>query len=312
METPIVIEGLVKTYKGGFKAVDMLDLKVGKGAFMGFLGPNGAGKTTTIKIMTNLLSKTNGRTLLNGVDTAHDPKRALADVGAVVETPEFYPFLTPVETLEYLGRLRGMSKDHLKVRIDEVLRLVKMEENKDKRIGEFSKGMKQRIAIAQAALHEPSVIILDEPTSGLDPLGMFEVREVLRGLRNEGYTIFMSSHLLNEVQEVCTDIALINRGKLLRFGKVSDLLQEVRAKKIEVKVTNRLDGSTMGRIAAVSGVKELQAISDSMFSLNLEGDDEVQARMLLDLQALGLRIVYFRESGLALESLYRSLITDSR
>jgi ABC-2 type transport system ATP-binding protein len=205
-----------------------------------------------------------------------------------------------------------MSKEHLKVRIDEVLRLVKMEENKDKRIGEFSKGMKQRIAIAQAALHEPSVIILDKPTSGLDPLGMFEVREVLRGLRKEGYTIFMSSHLLNEVQEVCTDIALINRGKLLRFGKVSDLLQEVRAKKIEVKVTNRLDGSTMGRIAAVNGVKDLQAISDSMFSLDLEGDDEVQARMLLDLQALGLRIVYFRESGLALESLYRSLITDSR
>jgi ABC-2 type transport system ATP-binding protein len=290
----------------------MLDLKVEKGAFMGFLGPNGAGKTTTIKIMTNLLSKTNGRTLLNGVDTAQDPKQALADVGAVVETPEFYPFLTPVETLEYLGRLRGMSKEHLNVRIDEVLRLVKMEENKDKRIGEFSKGMKQRIAIAQAALHEPSVIILDEPTSGLDPLGMFEVREVLRGLRKEGYTIFMSSHLLNEVQEVCTDIALINRGKLLRFGKVSDLLQEVRAKKIEVKVTNRLDGSTMGRIAAVNGVKDLQAISDSMFSLDLEGDDEVQARMLLDLQALGLRIVYFRESGLALESLYRSLITDSR
>jgi len=292
--------------------VDMLDLKVEKGAFMGFLGPNGAGKTTTIKIMTNLLSKTNGRTLLNGVDTAHDPKRALADVGAVVETPEFYPFLTPVETLEYLGRLRGMSKEHLKVRIDEVLRLVKMEENKDKRIGEFSKGMKQRIAIAQAALHEPSVIILDEPTSGLDPLGMFEVREVLRGLSKEGYTIFMSSHLLNEVQEVCTDIALINRGKLLRFGKVSDLLQEVRVKKIEVKVTNSLDGGALSRIAAVNGVKELQAISDSMFSLNLEGDDEVQARMLLDLQALGLRIVYFRESGLALESLYRSLITDSR
>ncbi len=312
MESPIVIEGLVKTYKGGFKAVDTLNLRVEKGAFMGFLGPNGAGKTTTIKIMTNLLSTTSGRTLLNGVDAMKDPKRALADVGAVVETPEFYPFLTPVETLEYLGRLRGMSKDHLRTRIDEVLRLVKMQEFKDKRIGEFSKGMKQRIAIAQAALHEPSLIILDEPTSGLDPLGMFEVREVLRGLKTEGYTIFMSSHLLNEVQEVCTDIALINRGKLLRSGKVRDLLQEVRSKKIEVKVTKRLEPRTLSDIAALTGVKDLQAAGENVFSLNLEGDDEMQARVLLDLQSLGLRIVYFRESGLALESLYRSLITDSR
>jgi ABC-2 type transport system ATP-binding protein len=312
MESPIVIEGLVKTYKGGFKAVDTLNLRVEKGAFMGFLGPNGAGKTTTIKIMTNLLSTTSGRTLLNGVDAMKDPKRALADVGAVVETPEFYPFLTPVETLEYLGRLRGMSKDHLSTRIDEVLKLVNMQEFKDKRIGEFSKGMKQRIAIAQAALHEPSLIILDEPTSGLDPLGMFEVREVLRGLKTAGYTIFMSSHLLNEVQEVCTDIALINRGKLLRSGKVVDLLQEVRSKKIEVKVTNRLEPRTLSDIAALTGVNDLQSVGENMFSLNLEGDDEMQARVLLDLQSLGLRIVYFRESGLALESLYRSLITDSR
>jgi ABC-2 type transport system ATP-binding protein len=141
---------------------------------------------------------------------------------------------------------------------------------------------------------------------------MFEVREILRGLKNEGYTIFMSSHLLNEVQEVCTDIALINRGKLLRSGKVKDLLQEARSKKIEVKVTNRLEPRTLSDIAALTGVKDLQAAGENIFSIDLEGDDELQAKVLLDLQSLGLRIVYFRESGLALESLYRSLITDSR
>jgi energy-coupling factor transporter ATP-binding protein EcfA2 len=143
------------------------------------------------------------------VDVTKDPKAALAGVGAVVETPEFYPYLTPKETLAYLGELRGMSKEDIDRRSKEVLETVKMTEWADKRIGKFSKGMKQRIAIAQAILHEPPVIILDEPTSGLDPRGMVEVREILMELKKADYTVFMSSHLLNEVQEVCTDVALI-------------------------------------------------------------------------------------------------------
>ena len=188
METPILIENLEKTYKGGFKAVDALSLSVPRRSFVGFLGPNGAGKTTTIKIMTHLLDATGGKVYLNGVDAMSDPKKAMAEVGAVVETPEFYPYLTPVETLEYLGRIRGMSKQDIRRRTDVVLETVKMTEVKNKRVGQFSKGMKQRIAIAQAIMHEPSTIILDEPTSGLDPRGMYEVREVLNDLKKEDYT----------------------------------------------------------------------------------------------------------------------------
>ena len=262
--------------------------------------------------MTNLLSKTNGRTLLNGVDTAHDPKQALADVGAVVETPEFYPFLTPVETLEYLGRLRGMSKDHLKVRIDEVLRLVKMEENKDKRIGEFSKGMKQRVAIAQAALHEPSVIILDEPTSGLDPLGMFEVREVLRGVEEGGL------YHLHELPPSERGAGGLHRHRLDQPWQAAALRQGERPSPRGPSEEYRGQGHQSpgwehpGQDRGCERGQGAAGHQRQHVLLNLEGDDEVQARMLLDLQALGLRIVYFRESGLALESLYRSLITDSR
>ena len=204
MEYPIEIENLVKDYRGGFRAVDSLTLKVPHKAFLGFLGPNGAGKTTTIKVLTNMLVATSGKASLNGIDVMTDPKMALSDVGAVVETPEFYPYLTPIETLEYLGQLRGMSMTDIRRRSKEVLDVVKMTEWQDKRIGKFSKGMKQRLAIAQALLHEPSVIILDEPTSGLDPRGMFEMREVLRELKKGDYTVFMSSHLMNEVQEVCS------------------------------------------------------------------------------------------------------------
>ncbi|OGS41660.1 MAG: multidrug ABC transporter ATP-binding protein, partial [Euryarchaeota archaeon RBG_16_62_10] len=218
----IELQGLTKNF-GVIKAVDNLDLTVPEGRTVGFLGPNGAGKTTTIKILTNLISATSGHALLRGIDVTTDPKRALSSVGAVVETPEFYPYLTPVETLAYLGRVRGMSGRELTSRTNEVLEQVKLEQWRSTRIGKFSKGMKQRLAIAQALLHQPEILIFDEPTSGLDPRGMVEVREIIRGLKKERYTIFMSSHLLLEVQEVCDSAALIDRGKLLVYDSMDNL-----------------------------------------------------------------------------------------
>ncbi len=311
MVEPIVIQNLTKEF-GTFKAVDNLDLVVPRKTFMGFLGPNGAGKTTTIKILTNMLTASSGSAHLNGVDVTQHPKEALADVGAVVETPEFYPYLTPVETLAYMGELRGMSKADIAARTKEVLETVKMTEWADKRIGKFSKGMKQRVAIAQAILHEPSVIILDEPTSGLDPRGMFEVREILNELKKADYTVFMSSHLLNEVQEVCTDVALINRGQLLKKGSVNDLVNSSVSKRLEVRTLQPINGELLNKVSRLEGIGELRAAGENQFLLSLSGNDEAQARLLTDLQSLGLKVVSFKESGVALESLYMSLIKESR
>jgi len=310
MSEPIVIDGLVKTYKGGFRAVDNLSLTVPKKGFVGFLGPNGAGKTTTIKMVTSMLSVTSGHIYINGVDATQDPKKALADVGAVVETPEFYPYLTPLETLEYLGKLRGMSSADIKKRSKDVLELVKMTEFQNKRIGEFSKGMKQRVAIAQAVLHEPSVIILDEPTSGLDPRGMFEVRQILNDLKKADYTVFMSSHMLNEVQDVCTHAFLINRGRLLKSGLVSDLISETKAKKIDVHVSTPIDMDMTVKLG--NKLKGLNVSSAYTFSFDVIGGDEEQALALLDLQSMGLKIISYKESGVALETFYMSLIAESR
>jgi ABC-2 type transport system ATP-binding protein len=311
MTEPIVINKLTKDF-GGFKAVDDLSLTVPRRSFMGFLGPNGAGKTTSIKILTNMLSATSGEAYLNGVDVTKDPKAALANVGAVVETPEFYPYLTPRETLAYLGELRGMSKGDIERRSKEVLETVKMTEWADKRIGKFSKGMKQRIAIAQAILHEPSVIILDEPTSGLDPRGMVEVREILEELKKSDYTVFMSSHLLNEVQEVCTDVALINRGKLLRSGSVAELVGQATVRRIEVRTLQQVTGELLNRVSKLEGISELRAAGEHQFMFSLNGGNEEQSRTLTDLQSLGLNVVSYKESGLALETLYMSLIKESR
>ncbi|MDH7508709.1 MAG: ABC transporter ATP-binding protein [Methanomassiliicoccales archaeon] len=296
----------------GFKAVDTLNLTVKKKSFLGFLGPNGAGKTTTIKILTSMLSATSGRAFLNGIDVTKDPKKALAGVGAVVETPEFYPYLTPIETLSYLGTLRGMSKNEIERRSKEVLEVVKLSEWANKRIGKFSKGMKQRLAIAQALLHEPTVLILDEPTSGLDPRGMVEVRNILKELKKGDYTIFMSSHLLNEVQEVCESVALIDRGKLLLHDTVDSLTRKTRVKDLEVRVLQPLDGYMVDRISHFDGVISADPQGDRQLKITFDGDEQMQAKLLTDIQALGLRVVSFREIGVALESLYMSLIKDSR
>ena len=191
---PIELHGLRREF-GSFVAVDGLDLSIKRNSFTGFLGPNGAGKSTTLKILTNLIKATSGSAYLNGVDVVKDPSGALVDVGAVVETPEFYPYLTPRETMRYIGGIIGMSKENISAQTDEILEKVKMTQWADKKLGTFSKGMRQRIALGQALLDDPKVIILDEPTSGLDPRGMAEMREILKNLRNDtnDLTILMSS-----------------------------------------------------------------------------------------------------------------------
>lgn len=311
MDHPIVIEGLVKDYDG-FRAVDSLNLKVKRNEFIGFLGPNGAGKTTTIKILTNLLKTTAGHAYLNGTDVVKSPKEALSCVGAVVETPEFYPYLNPKETLSYLGALRGMTNESIKARTAELLEIVKLTEVTEKRIGEFSKGMKQRLALAQALIHEPSIIILDEPTSGLDPRGMVEVREILKDLKKKDYTIFMSSHLLNEVQEICDYVALIDRGKMLAHGSVEELTQMTQTRRIQVRTVRPPEGRVVDALSQAIGVTKVLRPSDNLTVIEFSGSEADQANLLQTLIEMDVKVASFKEEGLALEALYMNLIKESR
>ncbi len=311
VENPIVIKNLTKDFNG-FKALDSLSLSVKRNEFLGFLGPNGAGKTTTIKILTNLLSATSGEAYLNGVDVTVEPKKALSGVGSVVETPEFYPYLTPHESLRYIGRLRGMPYERIKERSDEVLALVELRDWSDQRIGKFSKGMKQRLALAQAILNEPHVLILDEPTGGLDPRGMVEIRNILRGLKEENYTVFMSSHLLNEVQEICDHVALIDHGKLIASGEVSKLLMNEGCRTIEARFIHKLKEEDIKRIAALSGVRRVQSMDDERLTISLKGEEKEQAELLKEVDGMNIGLSSLKEMGMDLETLYLSLIKESR
>lgn len=307
----IEIQSLTKDF-GNIKAVDSLSLKVPEGSTVGFLGPNGAGKTTTIKILTNLISATSGRAFLHGTDVLVHPKEALAHVGAVVETPEFYPYLTPDETLAYLGSVRGMHAKDIRERGSAVLQQVKLEQWRQTRVGKFSKGMKQRLAIAQALLHEPDILILDEPTSGLDPRGMVEVREIIKELKRQKYTIFMSSHLLGEVQEVCDRAALIDHGKLLVYDSIDKLKTISKITKIEIVTVGPAADSLLGAVSKLPYVKAAERVNGSIFLVTFEGPIEARADLLLGVQSLGAKVSGFSQVGLPLEMMYMDLVKESR
>jgi ABC-2 type transport system ATP-binding protein len=304
------MRGLGKDY-GTFTALASLDLTIPAGTCFGYLGPNGAGKSTTIKILTNLIRPSRGQATLFGVDVQRKPTQALRKVGTVIETPEFYGYLSPLEVLAYGGRLRGMSKANLAARSEAVLKTVKLADWADKRVDTFSKGMKQRLAVAQALLHEPDLLILDEPTSGLDPRGMAEVRDIVKSLKREGRTIFMSSHLLGEVTEVCDAAALIDHGKLLLQGTLEELAKRAEATAFQATFLVPLNPDELVWIGGLPGVKSATDSGNGVVEIHLSGGPEVQAAVLSAIVRSGLQLTGFRPIGTALEQLYLEQIKET-
>ena len=239
-EKVIEILGLTKKFKN-LIAVNDLDLTVYKGDVFGFLGPNGAGKRTTIRMMLSLISPTSGTIKIFGKSLLSDIKYILKKVGAIVEKPDFYKNLTAYKNLSILGRL-SMGEVSRK-KIMEILELVGLEKRYKSKVKTFSHGMKQRLGIAQALLHDPDLIILDEPTTGLDPQGMKEIRDLLVLLsREKGKTIFLSSHILSEIEIIANRMIILDKGKEGVEGKVSELLN-----KNKLKVTFEVDDNNSAR-----------------------------------------------------------------
>ncbi|OXM17530.1 ABC transporter ATP-binding protein [Paenibacillus herberti] len=200
-----------------------VDFQVYPGEIFGFLGPNGSGKTTTIRMLVDLIKPTEGEILIGGHSVTRYPEKALAEVGCIVENPEMYTYLTGWENLEQFARmLRGVDK----ARIAEVVSIVRLDERIHEKVGTYSLGMRQRLGIAQALLGRPKLLILDEPTNGLDPKGIKELREFIRMLSETGLSLFISSHLLSEIQLMCDRVAIISGGRVLSVGRVDELVNQ--------------------------------------------------------------------------------------
>ncbi len=215
---------LTKAYEK-LVAVNDLNLQVMRGDVFGFLGPNGAGKSTTIRMLLGLVRPTAGRAVIFGMDTAYQMPQILQHIGAIVEMPVFYPYLSGIDNLRVVAAASGMVSGRANQRrIEEVLELVELKAQAKMAYQKYSLGMKQRLGIASALLTDPEMVLLDEPTNGLDPAGMYEIRQLIQRLASLGKTIFISSHLLNEVQQVCNRVAILQKGNLIKQGNVDDLL----------------------------------------------------------------------------------------
>jgi ABC-2 type transport system ATP-binding protein len=292
---------------GSFVAVDHLDLKVEGAKCVGFLGPNGAGKTTALKMFTDLIFPTEGEAFINGVSVQQDRKTALSACGTLIETPEIYGSLSPREALELVGALRGMSAPEIRTRTSEVLAEVKMEDWVDKKVGRFSKGMKQRVNIAAALLSDPEVVLLDEPSTGLDPRGMAEVRSIIRDLKQGRRLIFMSSHILSEVVDVCDEVALLNHGKLLFYDTLANVTRRFDTGVTSVDlgfIAPVSDATLTGPITALPGVSQVTRLGPDRVSVLVTGGPPAQAELLERLVAAKIGLVSFQPSRSALEEVY--------
>ncbi len=298
----IETSALRKVY-GAITAVDDVSFTVDEGEVFGFLGPNGAGKTTTIKMLLGLVHPTGGQARVLG-HTPGDPA-VMAHIGFLPEHLRFQPWLTATDFLHLHARLYGMSDAQARQRVPALLARVGLADRAHTKLGEFSKGMSQRIGLAQALLNNPALVFLDEPTSGLDPLGRREVRDLIRELRTRGVTVFLNSHLLSEIEMVCDRVAIVKRGRIACIGTLDELTRG----RTEVEV--RVAGLTPAQRDALSQWGEVLSVDGNRLTMAVSNDEKLPdlARWLVE---GGARLYALSPRRLSLEELFVRIVQEER
>ncbi len=302
----VYIENLKKTY-GSVHALDGLDMQVEAGSIFGFLGPNGAGKTTTLRILTGLARPSSGSARVLDLDVVRDSKKLSRLIGHLPEEPAFYPWMNPREFLDYLGRLYGLSAGERKTRTKELLALVRMEDVSKRRIGGFSRGMRQRLGIAAALIHHPQVLFLDEPASALDPGGRKEVLDLIESLRGQ-CTVLMSTHILADVERVCDMVGIISKGKLLVQSPREKLLERYAAPAFEVESADSTDLAKWGK-----GLKKLPWVSgvthqNGTLRISVKDVSKAKRELLKLITQSGLAVSRYEEMRPSLEDVFLHLV----
>lgn len=258
----VTVTGLTKVFKSGvlkrpFVAVRDLSLQVRTGEVYGLIGPNGSGKSTTMKVILGLLAPTAGRTSVFGRDSREVESRG--EVGFLPENAYFYKHLTGLETLLFYGRLCGLSGARLRERAEEMLALTDLQDAAHRRVGGFSKGMLQRLGLAQALIHEPRLVILDEPTAGVDPAGSRKIRDLILSFRERGLTVLVTSHLLEQMQEVCDRVGIMAHGRMVREGRLDELIAVENQTELVLENAPEELIAQVRELAAASGARVLRA-----------------------------------------------------
>jgi ABC-2 type transport system ATP-binding protein len=307
-------EGLVKRFDGTL-AVAGVDLNVQSGEIFGLVGPNGAGKTTTLRILATLLQPSAGTAEVAGMSVTRNPDQVRRVLGFMPDAFGVYDDMKVWEYLDFFARCYGLAPAARRRVIADLLELVDLAEKRDAYVQTLSRGMQQRLCLAHALVHDPLVLLLDEPASGLDPRARVELRELLRELRSMGKTILISSHILPELEELCTSVAIIDRGQVLAQGRVADIERRLRFGAV-LRVRLLLEGEALeaarDRFAADRDVASAVLLEDGTIELGFRGDDEATARLLASSVAAGLPILSFARAASDLEELFLQVTAPDR
>jgi ABC-2 type transport system ATP-binding protein len=304
--TIVRTSGLIKRYPGTL-AVAGLDLDVAQGEIFGLVGPNGAGKTTTLRILATLLSATAGEAEVAGINVRRNPDAARRVLGYMPDVFGVYDDMKVWEYLDFFARCYGIPADRRRRMIGDLLDLVDLGDKRDAYVQGLSRGMQQRLCLAHTLVHDPKVLLLDEPASGLDPRARVELRELLRELRLLGKTIVISSHILPELEELCTSVAIVDHGQVLAQGRVADIEKRLRyGAVLKVRVLGEIDAVEAARdhFAADPRVASATILDDGEVELGFRGDDDESAALLAGAIAAGIRIASFARAASDLEELF--------
>jgi ABC-2 type transport system ATP-binding protein len=288
-------------------AVQDLNLTIPLGEIFGLIGPNGAGKTTTIRMACGLLAPTTGRAVVNGVDVAQEPERAQLSIGYLSDFFAVYEDLKVWEYLDYFAHAYKVPESEIPARLTEVIGQVSLEVKRDAMIRGLSRGMKQRLGIARAIIHRPKILLLDEPASGLDPKARLALRNLLRGLRDQGTTILISSHILTELEGFCTSIGVMEKGRMVRSGRIEEVTAaENLARDFRVSWLGEAQAAVEAKLTGRQHATNLQLVAGSA-TFQFAGSDDDAAALLAELVAAGVRVKAFAEVKQTMEDLYMKL-----
>ncbi|GAA0086426.1 ABC transporter ATP-binding protein [Clostridium sp. MB05] len=294
-------ENLVKKFNNA-NSVDNVNLKVREGEVYGFLGPNGAGKSTTIKMILGLVKPTSGEISVFGKSIRNNREEILKDIGALVESPSYYGHLTAYENLDILRRVLKVNKEE----IEKKLKLVNLWDARNKKVREFSLGMKQRLGIAQALMGNPKLLILDEPTNGLDPAGIIEIRNLIKYLAKEkNITIIISSHILSEIELVATEVAVINKGKLLYQGSLNNLKKN-STNEVLIGIENDEENDLVCKLLVSRGYR----VNEESGKLKVKGNNVSASTICKELVMAGYALNYLSEEKSSLEEIFLGLTKE--